>query len=265
MKLASFDLEIAKAVEGDDWQTQRLGISCAAVMLPEMNVSGAAGLVRNLAGLLEGPDLDLRYFYEISMNQSSVMQPQMSVSGAAGVVCHLAGLAADGFTIVTVNGAGFDFAVLAEESGMVAECADLMLNHHCDLMMMSVCRLGWRVGLERLAHGAGVQGKLHNVSLKDGRIIDNMNGAMAPRLWAEGEHEAVLAYLKDDVRATLQTAERAVELGSLGWYSSNGRWWQVPLVDGRLPTVAECLLWPRPDTSWMSDPPDPDEAVAWAR
>lgn len=83
MKLASFDLEIAKAVEGDDWQTQRLGISCAAVMLPEMNVSGAAGLVRNLAGLLEGPDMDLRYFYEISMNQSSVMQPQMSVSGAA--------------------------------------------------------------------------------------------------------------------------------------------------------------------------------------
>ena len=102
MKLASFDLEIAKAVEGDDWQTQRLGISCAAVMLPEMNVSGAAGLVRNLAGL-----------------------------------------AADGYTLVTVNGAGFDFAVLAEESGMVAECADLMLNHHCDLMMMSVCRLPW--------------------------------------------------------------------------------------------------------------------------
>ena len=245
MKLASFDLEIAKAVEGDDWQAQRpLGISCAMAMTnnPLTTDPGDNPWLLTWKG-----------------------DPQLSMGGAEDMVRKLQWLAEWDYTIVTVNGAGFDFAVLAEESGMVAECADLMLNHHCDMMMMSVCKLGWRVGLESLAHGAGVQGKLHNVSLKDGRIIDNMNGAMAPQLWAEGEHEAVLSYLKDDVRATLETAERAVELGSLGWYSSKGRWWKVPLVDGRLPTVAECLAWPRPDTSWMSDPIDPDALVAWTR
>ena len=74
------------------------------------------------------------------------------------MVRGLMGLAADGFTIVTVNGAGFDFAVLAEESGMVAECADLAINHHCDMMLISVCKLGWPVGLEALAIGAGGRG-----------------------------------------------------------------------------------------------------------
>lgn len=240
MKLASFDLEIAKVVEGEDWQAQRpLGISCAAV-----SFSAYKPLVGDLVWSGE---------------------PIMTKSHCQEMVRNLQTLVADGFTIVTVNGAGFDFSVLAEESGMVAECADLMLNHHCDMMMMSVCRLGWRVGLESLAHGAGVQGKLHNVSLKDGRIIDNMSGSMAPQLWAEGEHDAVLTYLKDDVRATLQTAERAVLLGHLGWHSSKGKWWQVAVKDGRLPTVAECLAWPRPDTSWMSDPTDPQAIVAWSR
>ena len=241
MKLASFDLEIAKAVEGHDWRVQRpLGISCAAV-----------------ADTVDGQSVQYRMMSDDA--------PAMSAERCRWIVDVLRNYADNGFTIVTVNGAGFDFSVLAEESGMAAECADLMLHHHCDLMMMSVCKLGWRVGLEALATSAGVKGKLHNVALRDGRIIDNMSGAMAPQLWAEGEHEAVLAYLKDDVRATLETAVNAVLCGHLGWYSIRGKWWQVALKYGRLPTVAECLAWPRPDTSWMSDPTDPSPIVAPAR
>lgn len=241
MKLVSFDLEIAKAVTGDDWQAQRpLGISCAAV-----------------ADTVDGQAVQYRMMSDDA--------PAMDADRCRWIVDVLRNYADNGFTLVTVNGAGFDFSVLAEESGMVVECADLMLHHHCDLMLMSVCKLGWPVGLEALATSAGVKGKLHNVALRDGRIIDNMSGAMAPQLWAEGEHEAVLAYLKDDVRATLETAVHAVKYGNLGWYSSKGRWWQVAVRDGRLPTVAECLIWPRPDTSWMSDPLDPDALVAWAK
>lgn len=250
MKLVSFDLEIAKEVEGHDWQAQRpLGISCAAAMTSTPHIT------------FHNPKLWHTHKDFVGMSPPAAM----SVEQCRSMVRGLIGVAAAGYTIVTVNGAGFDFPVLAEESGMVAECADLALNHHCDLMMMSVCRLGWRVGLDALAAGAEVAGKLHDVTLNDGRIIDNMSGAMAPQLWAAGEHEAVLAYLKDDVRATLETAVRAVERGRLGWRSSKGRWWEVPLSNGRLPTVAEMLQWPRPDTSWMSDPPNPDAIVAWAR
>ena len=250
MKLVSFDLEIAKAVEGHDWQAQRpLGISCAAVMTSQPHITYG----------------DTHFWHTHKDFVGDMPPAYMSVEQCRSMVRGLMGLAADGFTIVTVNGAGFDFAVLAEESGMVAECADLAINYHCDLMLISVCNLGWRVGLESLAIGAGVKGKLHNVTLSDGRIIDNMSGAMAPQMWQQGERDAVLAYLKDDVRSTLETAVHAVKYGNLGWYSSKGRWWSVKLPDGRLPTVAECLTWPRPDTSWMSDPIDPDALVAWTR
>jgi hypothetical protein len=251
MKIAAFDIEISKEVEGHDWQAQRpLGISCAAVMLPE----------------------DLRLFYEMDNLRKPAIQPQMSVSGAAGLVRHLAGQAAIGYTIVTVNGLGFDFQILAEESGMWRECANLALNHHCDLMLLPVAhpRMGWRVGLQTFAEGAGVEGKKHEVTLKSGEVLHGMNGSMAPRLWARGEHDAVLDYLGDDVRATLETAVIALERGSLRWQSRKGRGYEIHLPKdggGRyyLPTVYEVMRWsPRPDVSWMENSSTPEILAAWA-
>ena len=248
MKLAAFDLEIAKEVEGEDWQLQRpLGISCAALLIQD------------------GENTTTRLYHA---------PERMSSDDCFMLVADLIDLAGAGFTIVIVNGLGFDFAILAEESGMVDECADLALNHHCDLMLMSVCYHGWPVGLDALAQGAGVEGKLHQVALNDGTILDGMGGAMAPRMWAQGEYQAVLAYLKDDVRATLETAVVAVKRSELRWKSKKGRGWGVDLLYSgdtadehpiyRLPTVAEMLTWPRPDTSWMSDPIEPNELAAWA-
>jgi len=258
-KIASFDIEIAKEVEGGDWQAQRpLGISCAAVMLP--------------IDTWKGPDKDIQYFYEIDILQRPVMQPKMSQNSAAGLVRHLAGLAAGGYTLITVNGLGFDFQVLAEESGMWKECATLALYHHCDLMLLPVAhqRMGWRVGLQTFAEGANVEGKKHEVTLKSGETLHDMNGAMAPRLWAQGEHNAVLDYLGDDVRATLETAVVALDLGRLGWESRKGKWYEIALPRGEngrpyLPTVSEVLRWsPRPDVSWMENPSTPESLAGWA-
>jgi hypothetical protein len=142
-------------------------------------------------------------------------------------------------------------------------CADIALNHHCDLMFMSVCELGWPVGLQALAEGAGVKPKLKTVTLKDGTALQGMDGAKAPELWQAGEFDAVLAYLRQDVQATLETAQSALKVGYLGWYSSTGRWWQVRLPSGKLPTVADCLKWGRPDTSWMDNPITREGLVAW--
>lgn len=259
MKLAAFDLEIAKEVDGPDWQAQRpLGISCAAVAFPIGNPGGPGRMIWN----------DLMWFAGDDWTNQPATGP-MTRNQCRQIVRDLQNMVADGSILVTVNGLGFDFAILAEESGMAAACADLALNHHCDLMLMSVCRLGWPVGLDALADGMGVQGKLHNVTLRDGTVLDDMSGAKAPQLWAAGEFEAVLAYLKDDVRSTMEIAVAAVGLGRLRWQSRKGRWWEVqlPAAQGggyRLPTVAEMLQWLRPDTSWMSDPMDPDELGAWA-
>lgn len=238
MKLAAFDLEIAKVVEEGDWLEQRpLGITCAAVELSE----GA-------------PHISREWWAEERLDKSS----------CCDIVSHLMWLAEQGYTIITVNGVGFDFDILAEESDMWEECADLALNYHCDMMMMSVCRLGWRVGLDALARGAATQSKLKEVTLRDGSTLNGMDGSMAPELWQRGEYDAVRAYLRQDVAATLKVAERALEVGRLRWQSLKGRWWGVSLRDGRLPIVAEMLQWPRPDTSWMTDPPSPKGIAWWA-
>ena len=121
MKLAAFDLEIAKILEpGDyDWKAQRpLGITCAAV-----KATGPNPAVDN---------------WEMEWKGT----PQLSQAACEDIVNKLCWLASEGYLIVTVNGVGFDFDVLAEESGSPYTCADLAINHHVDLMLMSVCRLG---------------------------------------------------------------------------------------------------------------------------
>ncbi len=242
MKLAAFDIEIFKEIpEGEsDWKKHRpLGISCLAIMASDKR---------------ERPILS----YADAKTPRPLAAYELKVA-----VKEMQRLANDGYVFVTVNGLGFDFDVLGEESGMVAECADLALNHHVDLMVMSVAKLGWPVGLRALAMGAGVESKLKEVTLKDGSTYDDMHGAKAPELWQAGEYEAVLAYLKQDVKATLETAEAALRLGYLGWFSTAGKWWKVDLPGGKLPIVADCLQWKRPDTSWMSNPLTRESLLAW--
>ena len=242
MSYTSFDLEIYKAVEGEDWAAQRpFGISCAAIY--------------------EGAGASFWYFEDGDQPRSVAM----SRAGCCKVVRDLQRIVSDGSVLVTVNGLAFDFSVLAEESGMVNECADLALNHHCDLLFMSVCHYGWYVGLDALCAGAGVESKLHEVVLSDGSAVPDMSGAMAPRLWQDGEFDVVLAYLKQDVRATLEVAEMAVFRRMLAWRSRRGGSLCVPVTSGRLPIVAECLTWPLPDTSWMDSPPSRQGMMEWMK
>lgn len=234
MKLAAFDLEIAAVVAGndDDWAHQPdLGISCAAI-----------------AG---SPGLGEKFFSAPG---------RLSRESARQLVHELLGLMRQGVRIVTWNGCGFDFRILAEESGMQDECAFLALNHS-DLMLIVTFTKGWYLGLDKALMGAGLKGKLKEVALKDGRKLSGMEGAMAPRLWAQGEHEAVLAYLRDDVVQLLGLAEHVNAVRRISWISSTNRRQQVTVL--RLLTVAECFGLPQPDTSWMKDPPERLQFVAW--
>ena len=243
MKIAAFDLEIAKILPDDtpDWQAHRpLGITCAAV-------------------LATGPD-PLIDDWDFTWKGT----PQLTPSGCQDMVKKLQWLADQGYTIVTVNGLGFDFQILAEESDMWRECAYIALLHHCDFMLMSLCGKGWPTGLNALAEYAGSQ-KLKSVTLKDGSALNDMHGAVAPQLWADGEYEAVLTYLNQDVKSTLAIAQKALDIGYLGWHSSTGRFWSVGLSqDNTLPTVDQTLKWPRPNTSWMTNPINPDSLAQWA-
>ena len=251
MKFAAFDLEIAKPVEGDDWKAQRpLGISCAAVAVSEQ----PRGWKHAEDGVLVWSD-----------------KPQLSGGGLNALVSNLAELASTGYTIVTWNGASFDFDILAEESGKHKLCAELALNH-VDLMAIVVACKGHYLSLDKAAVGAGVPSKLKTVTLNDGTVYDQMNGADAPDLWAAGETDAVIEYLKQDARTTLSVAKAWQKTNRVEWRSNSHRRQRFNIPDmvawsGKLPTVQQLLDWPGRhdvDTSWMSNPPSLDEMTAWA-
>ena len=100
---AAFDLETAGDIpEGGDWEEHRpLGITCAALYAPELGEPVT----------WYGADPDGEIADTMNQEELALMVRQLET-----LQSHR------GFTIVTWNGLGFDFNVLAEESGMNAEC-----------------------------------------------------------------------------------------------------------------------------------------------
>lgn len=235
--VGSFDLEIAAIVpEGGNWhEYEPLGIICAGI----------------------GVDIDGRREYF----EFKAAGDRMTEQEAGQIVEKLLDLEQAGVTMVTWNGASFDYRVLAQESGKRRECAMLMMDH-VDLMAAVVAMRGHYLSLDKALIGAGLQGKLHCVTLKSGEFITDMNGAKAPVLWAQGEHDAVLAYQKVDVMQSLELALAVSRSMEISWRANSGRYNSITL--GRLYSVKECLALPHPDTSWMDNPPCLTEMVAWA-
>jgi hypothetical protein len=230
-KYLAFDIETAKDVPGEDfnWRPQRpLGICCAAT----------------LAGGEEEP----RLWY--GKTADALPAPRMSRDNALELAQYLAKMAADGFTILTWNGLAFDFDILAEESADAGTCAACALGH-VDMMFHAFCHLGYPIGLDKAAQGMGVAGKLAG-----------MDGAQAPRMWAEGRCHEVLEYVAQDVRTTLGIAQAAEQRRKLEWITRKGTRSSMPLASGWL-TVKEALRLPEPDTSWMSTPMSRGGFTAW--
>jgi hypothetical protein len=231
MDLVAFDLEIAKEIpEGEELMAHRpLHITCAAacnhIMRDHIWHSG------------RGP---ARY--------SSWMEPTM----AQNVADCLYKWHSRGATIVTWNGLGFDFDILAEEC-QSQEHKDRLIEvalGHVDMGFQMLCEKGFMCGLEAAALGMGLPGKLEGVT-----------GAQAPAMWKQGvwEQEKVLAYVRQDVFTTMRVYQEILKTGKLCWVTKKGTVskWTPTLKDGRMLTANECLELPLPDTSWMD--------AAWPR
>ena len=226
----AFDLEIAKGFPDgvQDWRTYRpFGISCAAT-------SAAGGETRVWFGHdASGKPAD-------QMNRAEVVE----------LVEYLQAEVASGKTILTWNGAGFDFDVLAEESGLDRLCKDMAFNH-VDMMFHFLCEKGYLLGLDKAAKGMGLSGK------KAG-----MDGALAPKYWQVGRRQEVLEYVAQDALTTLEVGQVTEQRGMLSWVSSAGKNQQMPLRKGWL-SVREALDLPLPDTSWMKQPTRRNRFVGW--
>ena len=157
----AFDIETAKDVPGDDfnWRPHRpLGISCAATLASSTNQP-------------------LLWY---GKTRDGLPEKRMSREATRQLVQYLSKMAADGFRILTWNGLGFDFDILAEESGAAASCRECALGH-VDMMFHVFCSLGYPVALDKAAQGMGLPGK-----------PPGMSGFKAPKLWAQGHFKKFL-------------------------------------------------------------------------
>ena len=177
---------------------------------------------------------------------------KMSREEARELVRRLAQLVEEGYTLLTWNGLGFDFNILAEESGARDECKQLALGH-VDLMFHVFCDRGYPVALDKAAQALGVPGK-----------PQGMSGLLAPRLWAQGKFQEVLDYVAQDVRIALGVALKCEERRKFEWITQKGSKSTLHLPRGWL-TVGDALKLPQPDTSWMSNPISRSEFTGWIK
>ena len=218
-KYLAFDIETANVQPPhvDDWKAYHpLGISCAATFL--------SGTVEPL----------------LWCGGTKRVRParQMNRQELQGLVDYLEKQVECGYKIVTWNGLGFDFEVLAEESGMLTKCRRLAIDH-VDMMFHALCRLGYGISLDSAAKGMGLAGK-----------HEDLTGILAPQLWAEGRRKEVLEYVAHDAKITLELAEICGTRGLLRWVTRSGRSRTLLLSNGWLPVrMAERL--PTAGTSWM--------------
>ena len=229
----AFDIETAADISGPDfnWREHRpIGITCAAAVSADE------------------PKPQVWH----GRTDDGTPAARMSTEDAASLAKYLRAKVADGYTIITWNGLGFDFDVLAEESGEADLCRDLAVNH-TDLMFHIFCEKGFPVSLANAAAGMGVPGKAKNIS-----------GNQTPGMWARGEHRQVLDYVAQDVCVTLQIALEAERRRSFYWRTQAGKIRAFPLYGSWL-SVREALKLPEPDTSWTDDPIPRPQFTSWLR
>jgi len=214
-------------------------------------IQGSLDLERHVPAITIGATLtgegDLRLWYERDADGQAT-GALLTPESAQGLVRYLEELTAAGYTVVTWNGAGFDFLVLAHASGLRDACIQLAWEH-VDMMFWLHCQKGFSVSLANAARAVG-SGKTEGV-----------DGAQAARLWASGHYDEVLAYVAQDVRATAVVYEQAVQSRRLRWVNTRGR---LSSAEGTLVSVRRAYKLPLPDTSWMSRTPwTREKFVGW--
>src|SRR5664280_2803485 len=213
----AFDIETAKVLPEsvtDLMDHRPLGIACAAAV-----VSGR-----------EEPVI----WHGVNGGKPAA---HMSQAEVRSMIEQFAAWVDEGYTLLSWNGLGFDFNVLAEESGLTEECARIALDH-VDMMFHVVCALGYPVALGKAAEGLGLPGKSGGIS-----------GCDAPVMWAQGRFAEVLEYNTQDSRLALAIALEAERRGELLWITRRGTTGRMPLREG-WHSVRQALQIPRPDTSW---------------
>lgn len=226
----AFDIEIARLIPDDaqDWAALHpLGITCAATWASNED----------------------KPMVWCGRDDWGSIAPQMNQVELAQLTNYLHHKTMQGYQVVGLNTAGFDFRELAVSSGEIEICKELAWGH-CDLFLHVFCLKGFSPGLAAMAKGMDLPGK-----------TDGMDGVKAPEMWNRGEYGKVLEYVVQDVRTTLDVAQAVEDDGWLYWTSKSGRPQAIKIE--RWLSVVESMELPLPDTSWMDEPWDRSKFVGW--
>lgn len=185
--------------------------------------------------------------------------PHMTVETANKLVDEMLQYQRDDYKVLTWNGLSFDLQLLGLYSGRIDDCARIALNH-VDMMFLVVCQKGFWLGLDKALQGAKIEGKLHSVTLNDGKEYNQMSGKSAPILWRNKEFSAVRTYLRVDIEQPLKLARYIEETGYIRWIANSGK---LNLLKTDLFTVKEALKLPLVDTSWMKSPKPREHFYKW--
>lgn len=229
-KYLGFDIETAKILPenfGDLHDHRPLGISCTAIWCEDKE--------------------NAEVFY--SKNSDGDAADKMSTSDLSNFVDLLIEKTKQGYTIVTHNGLGFDFDILAEESGRFEDCRQLALEH-IDMMFHFFCGKGFVIGLNAAAKSIGISKP------------EDIDGSVAPQLWRQGNHQQVLDYVAQDCRLTLDVALTSEKNKKITWITRKGATSFFPIKTGWM-SVNEAMSLPLPDTSWMDNAWERSKFTAW--
>ena len=175
---------------------------------------------------------------------------RMSALEVVGVLARLHELEEEGYQIVTWNGLGFDFPVIAQESGRLQEVQQMAMRS-IDMMFHLHCVKGFPLSLKAASTGTGTAQKM-----------DGIDGSKAVEYWESGLRDVVLSYCGQDAFATWDLARVTDQEGKLGWVSRSGRNQRLDIPDGWLPVMYAMDL-ELPDTSWMTAPIPREQYTAW--
>jgi RNase_H superfamily len=232
-KYLAFDLETAKVQSPylRDWKLRRpLGICCAATYC-----GGSKQPILWYGG-----------------KRKKCPAARMAVVEAKDLVDYLSRQVTCGYTIVTWNGIGFDFDILAEESGMHDECNSLAIGH-VDMMFHVLCQLGFGVSLNAAARGMRLT-----------RKCEKRPGSLVPKHWADGEYDKVFNHVAQDVRVTLELATTCNQCSYVRWITRFGTGRMMRLPNG-WQKVGDAQKLPEPIQSQERGQWSRNSLTAWMR
>lgn len=161
------------------------------------------------------------------------------------LVTYLQNMVMEGYTLLTWNGLHFDLDILAEESGLLYECRDLVMDM-VDPMFQFYWHHGFPVSLQAVASGMGLWGKTGV-------------GIEAPIKWSQGRYQEVIEYCIQDVQVLLNVTKTVELCGHLYWYSHKGHLRKWIIEDKQWLTVSEVMQTPAPHNPLIP----PDSFTSW--